>query len=217
MDKINKVIKILVLSDLFLFAGWGLISPIFSVFIVEEIVGATVVTVGIASSVYWVARSSVYIPVARFLDKRKGEKDDFYALVFSLIMVGVAAFLMTRVQTPLHLYLAHGFHGLVFAIYQIAWPSMFSRHLDKGNVSLDWSLDKVLIGVAVATTSILGAHAAALWGFRTVFMVTGIASWFSVVILMAMPKLLFPEKPEKQSEDTTETHRKHKQVNTPGL
>ena len=217
MDKVNKIIKILVLSDLFLFAGWGLISPIFSVFIVEEIIGATVVTVGVATSIYWVARSSVYIPLARFLDKRKGEKDDVYALIFSLTMVGFAAFMMVFAKTPLQLYLAHGFHGLVFGIYQIAWPSIFSRHLDQGKVSLDWSLDKVLVGAAVATTSLLGAHAANLWGFRTVFIITAILSWVSVLILMTMPKLLFPNKVSQRIEDDTQAHRKHKQTSTPGL
>ena len=53
MPKVNKVVKYLVLSDLLLWAGWGFISPIFSIFVVQEIAHATILTAGISVAAYW--------------------------------------------------------------------------------------------------------------------------------------------------------------------
>jgi len=79
--KVNNVVKYFVLSDLALMSGWGFISPLFSVFIIEKIAGATIATVGVATALYWVVRSVVQLPIADYLDKTEGERDDFYALI----------------------------------------------------------------------------------------------------------------------------------------
>ena len=44
--RVNKVVKYFVLADLSLFAGWGFVAPLLSVFVIEEISGATLFTVG---------------------------------------------------------------------------------------------------------------------------------------------------------------------------
>ena len=43
--KINKVIKHLVVSDLLFLGSWGMISPIFPIFIISKIEGASVIIV----------------------------------------------------------------------------------------------------------------------------------------------------------------------------
>lgn len=173
--------------------GWGLISPIFSIFVIEEIVGATLVTVGVVSAFYWLVRSLVQFPIAVALDKMKGEKDDFYVLVLSLLMIGGLSFAMTLVETPFQLYFIQALYGGAFGAYSIAWPSIFSRHMDKGRVAIDWSLDKGLIGLIIAGTSLLGAEVANTIGFDAVFILTGAVSILSALALFAVPKLIIPK------------------------
>ncbi|MDP2951306.1 MAG: hypothetical protein Q8N55_02885, partial [bacterium] len=81
MLKINKVIKAMVFSDLVLLFGWGLIDPIFAVFVLNSIKGGGVKVAGIAIGIYWLTKSLAMVPIARFLDKTQGEKDDFYAII----------------------------------------------------------------------------------------------------------------------------------------
>ncbi|MBI2603953.1 MAG: hypothetical protein HYW56_00215, partial [Candidatus Harrisonbacteria bacterium] len=81
---ISRFIKKFIIADVFLWAGWGFVDPIFSVFIVRNIAGATLVTVGIAVALYWSVKSLLQIPLAIYLDKTDGERDDFYALIASL-------------------------------------------------------------------------------------------------------------------------------------
>jgi len=74
--KINRVVRFLILSDLIFLSGWGLIDPIFALFVVRDVLGATIITVGAAISVYWITKSLAQIPIAIYLDKHEGERDD---------------------------------------------------------------------------------------------------------------------------------------------
>ena len=67
--KINRLIRFFVISDLFFWSGWGFINPIIAIFIVNQIEGATVLTVGIASAIYWITKALFQMPVAVYLDK----------------------------------------------------------------------------------------------------------------------------------------------------
>jgi len=53
LKSINKVIKVLVLSDLALLFGWGLITPILAIFITESIKGGDARVAGVAVGIYW--------------------------------------------------------------------------------------------------------------------------------------------------------------------
>lgn len=207
----------MVLSDLLLFSGWGLVSPIFAIFVVESIEGATLMIVGISSAIYWFARAVVQPGTARLLDRRQGEKDDFRALLISLLAIAVSSFALAVVRTPASLYLVQILHGASFGVYSVAWPSIFTRHMDKEGVAFDWSLDRASIGISIAITSIGGAKLAELIGFQSVFVVTGIASIISAVVLFSIPKLILP-KPEDEPSNVHQArvHRKHKSRSTVG-
>jgi len=210
LDSVNKVVKYMVLSDLLLFVGWGFVSPIFAVFVLEDIPDATLVTAGIAGGIYWFFRAIVQPFVAQAIDKRKGEKDDFFALVGSLVALGFISFWLATVNTPVMLYIAQMFHGAVLGVYNVAWPAIFTRHIDKGKVAFDWSLDRGSIGLAVAVASITGAKVAEVLGFDTVFILAGVASIVSAIVLFAVPKLILPQ-PKTQSGKKHGVRAAHKQ------
>jgi len=217
LDKVNKVIKYMVLSDLLLFVGWGFISPIFSIFVLEKIEGATLLTVGISSAVYWVARAIVQPFIAQRLDKRKGEKDDYFVLLASLVCTGLAAFWIATIRQEGVLYIAQLFHGASLGVYSVAWPAIFTRHIDKEKVAFDWSLDRGSIGLAVAAASIIGAQTADVLGFEMVFILAGIGSIASAFILLVIPKLIFPRGSDEIGVENTRVNRKHKNRNTVGI
>jgi predicted MFS family arabinose efflux permease len=217
LDDVNRVVKFMVLSDLLLFVGWGFVSPIFAVFVLEDIAGATLVTAGIAGGIYWFFRAIVQPFVAKALDAREGEKDDFFVLVGSLLALGVISFWLALVETTANLYVAQAFHGVVLGAYNVAWPAIFTRHMDKGKVAFDWSLDRGSIGLAVAIASIAGAKVAEVLGFDMVFVFAGLASIASAMVLLAVPKLILPQpKGGSDKAKKTRAHRKQKIRSTVG-
>ena len=72
--KVGRLVKFFVISDFFLLAGWGFIDPIFSVFIVQHIAGGTLITVGIAAAIYWILKSILQIPIAKYLDRTPAKR-----------------------------------------------------------------------------------------------------------------------------------------------
>lgn len=49
---INKVIRVLILSDVIILTGLGFVSPIFAIFIADNIQGGDVRVAGFAASIY---------------------------------------------------------------------------------------------------------------------------------------------------------------------
>ena len=90
---VNKVIKTLIISDFFLHSGWGFFAPIFAIFIAENIVMENPVeaakVAGFAAAAYWITKSLLQIPIGHYLDKRHGEKDDFWFMVSGLFLAGI--------------------------------------------------------------------------------------------------------------------------------
>ncbi len=190
--KVSKFIKKFIIADTVLFGGWGFVDPIFSVFIIKEVAGATLVTVGMATAIYWVLKSIIQVPVAIFLDKTDGEKDDFYALIGALALVGVGSLGLTLATQVWHIYLIQAIKAVGFGMYVASWPALFSRHLDKGHYSLDWSLDSTSVGLAIGGAGFLSGIIATAFGYNALFMLTGIFSFVSAGILLSAPDLMFP-------------------------
>ena len=189
---ISRIIRLFIVSDLFLWGGWGLIAPIFAVFVVDEVPGATLITVGVGTAIYWIVKSIIQIPVARFLDRTDGERDDFYTLLLGLVLAGFVAFGFVFVTAPWHIYLMQLFQAIAFGLYIPAWYSMFSRHLDRGRYAIEWSLDSSGIGVGAGIAGLVGGSLALAVGFKLVFVLAGIFSLAAAAALLAAPRLIFP-------------------------
>jgi len=209
---VGRVVKFFVLSDLFLLAGWGFIDPVFSVFIVQKVAGATLATVGIAAAIYWILKSILQIPIAKSLDKTPGEKDDFMALVGGLLLAGFSALAFNLVSTVWELYLVQAVHAVAFAFYVPSWSAMFSRHLDKDRISFDWSLDSTVSGMAAGITGLLGGVVAYFWGFPAVFVAAGILSLAAALILISVPDLVIP-KPASAVREKSPVAEEHTPAN----
>jgi MFS family permease len=191
--KVGRLVKYFVLSDLFFLGGWGFIDPVFSVFIVEKIVGGTLAVVGISAAIYWILRSVLQVPIANYLDRTPGEKDDFMALITGLFLAGFSAIAFCVVTTVWGLYVVQAVHALAFALYFASWPTIFSRHLDKDRISFDWTIDSTVSGIAAGVTGLLSGIIAATLGYNAVFIAAGILSFIAAIVLMAVPDIILPK------------------------
>jgi len=184
----------MILSDLFFIGGWSLVQPIFAVFVIEKIAGATLVSVGLIAATYWLVKSLTQIPIANYLDKNDGEKDDFYALVLSLLLSGAAAFVFALSDRLWQVFLAQFVYAVGMAFYVPSWYGIFSRHLDQKHFSFDWTLDSTVIGLAAFVASGLSGFLAKFFGFSFVFFSVGALSLISALIIIAVPNLIIPGK-----------------------
>lgn len=191
---VNRVIRYFVLADLFLWGGWGFVSPVFALFVVAAIPGASAITVGIALSLYWLTKSILQVPIALYLDQR-GDYFDLHALIAGLMLAGFTAMAFPLVGSAATLYALCVLQGIAFALYTPSWSAVFSRHLDKNHYAFDWSLDSTTIGLASGVAAIVGGIVAGIFGFTLAFFLTGAFSFASALILVGAPGLVLPKSP----------------------
>ena len=147
---INRVIRTLVLGDIMFFSAFGLISPIFAIFITEQVKGATIATAGFAVTINLLVRAALQMPVARYIDKRKGEKDDFLFMVAGYTLVSIVPFAYIFVDHIWQLYLAQAIYGLGGALANPGWYAIFTRHIDKEKESTEWTFENISVALAAA-------------------------------------------------------------------
>lgn len=191
--KINRVVKFLILSDLFFLGGWSLIHPFFAIFVINKIEGATLITVSLAAALYWLVKSAFQIPIANYLDKNDGENDDFHILLAALSLAAVASFSFALTKELWQLFLTQLIYAVAMGLYVPSWSGIFSRHLDEKRFSFDWSLDSTAIGVTSAFSALFGGVLINFFGFSAVFTLIGALSLASVILLFFAPNLIFPK------------------------
>jgi MFS family permease len=193
----NKVIKYLILSDFVFWSGWGLIAPIFAVFVMEKIQGGSLAVVGLASGIYWVLKSLLRIPISVLLDSRKGEEDDFWFLFFGLILSSLVPFGFLMAKYPFHIYLLQSLQAFGIAMCLSGWTAIFTRHIDQGKEATEWGLDATFVGLGIGISGILGGFIANSFGYQTVFVLVGILGFLSALLLLGILKLISPRSLKK--------------------
>ena len=183
---INKAVSVLVLGDIMFFSAFGLIGPIFAIFVTQQIAGATIATVGFATTINLLTRALLQMPVARYIDRHKGEKDDFKFMVAGSTLVSVVPFIYLFVTAPWQLYLAQMILGIGGALANPGWFAIFTRHIDKDKEGTEWTLENVGVGLAAAGTAAVGGVLAQQFGFYNLFLIVGVLSLVGLIIQMSL-------------------------------
>jgi len=162
----------------FLFFALGLLSPIFAVFILEKVEGSTLSVIGMAATFYWIARVTMVVPFSRLMDKIRGEKDEFWAMVIGTYAISLLPLLYLTVTESWQVYLIQFLMGTANSLAVPAWRILFTNHVSRSKVGYEWSVEDVGVGTATAVAATAGAIIAESFGFYFLF---GIISVIGVV------------------------------------
>lgn len=184
--RIGEVIRFLTLSDILIMGGIGLITPIFAVFVTDHIENGTVEVAGLSTAIYLLTRSIFQVPIARFIDKKKGERDDFWAMFIGSLGVSLVPLLYIPIYLAWHLYLIQFVYGFFAALTFPSWMAIFTRHIDKDKEGLEWGVYRTLIDLSGAATASLGGFMAYRFGFTSVFIVISIFSFIGTFFLLSV-------------------------------
>ncbi|MFH1510035.1 MAG: MFS transporter [Candidatus Nealsonbacteria bacterium] len=185
---INKIIKILTLSDVLLLTGFGFIAPIFAIFINERITlgdpAEAAKVAGFAMAIYWGVKSLLQIPIGNYLDKNHGERDDIIFVILGNLIAALAVFAYIFSSLPWHIYLIQVFYSIGMAMNIPAWTAIFTRHIDKGKEAFEWASRSTAIGIGAGISGALGGLFVSKFGFNPLFAVMGIFILFSSLLLL---------------------------------
>lgn len=181
--KVNNLIKIMTFSDFLVVSGWGLVSPLFAVFVTKQIVGGNIELVGLSVAVYWVLRSSLQLPFARLIDAKKGEIDDFAVMAIGSFLTSLSPFLFIFARTNLHILFLQGLTGFAAAMVAPAWLAIFTRHIDKHVEAEEWGLYNAMVGLGIGLTGALSGFLAEKLGFQYLYFIVGVICTFGSLFL----------------------------------
>jgi MFS family permease len=190
LSGINKSIKILLFFLFMINTAAALWTPIFSVYILNNIIGATLGTIGLLSVFYSVVRSVVQIPVARYLDSKAGEKDDFVVIFTGIFIASICSFALLFIHQIWQLGGIQILWGIADACTMAAYYSIFSHHIDKKSAAFEWSLYSVGgITIAMSVGGLIGGFAAQYYGFPIIFIAAGCMNLFALALI----GILYPQ------------------------
>lgn len=195
--KLNRVVRYLTLSEIILQGSWGLLDPFIAIFITSELTNGSVEAAGFAATIYLVLRGVLQLPVARYLDRNPGEKDDFIALVLGTFISSVSAFLFLFATDVVHVYIIQALTAVGASLSFPAWYALFTRHVDRKHEAFQWSFYDTSVSLAAAITASVGGLMIVAFGYEVIFVIVGVANLIAtVVILVIRGNLKQLERPE---------------------
>ena len=184
---INKVVKVLITGDFFLNLGWGLLSPVFAIFILRNITMQNPLkaaeVAGFAALFYWIPKSFLQIPIGYFLDKRRGEKDDFWFMLSGYFVIAFVPLGYLISSAPWHIYLLQILYAFGISMALPSWMAIFTRHIDNGKEALEWSMESASVGIGAGIAGGLGGIIASALGFNVLFVAVSVLNFISAIIL----------------------------------
>lgn len=200
---INKIIRILITSDFFLNLGWGLLGPIFAIFIVENITLGSPLeaarVAGLASLCYWATKSVLQIPIGRHLDKNHGEIDDFWFMVAGTFVAGFIPIGYLFASSPWHIYVLQVVYAVGMSMVFPSWLAIFTRHIDKGKEALEWGMESTFLGAGAGIAGGVGGVLASAFGFRVVFILVSGFTFLAVMLLLLIKDDISPKNKEAKT------------------
>lgn len=201
---VNKVMRAYIYWDIVINSAWGLLGPVFAIFLLEKIAvgnladGAKIA--GFATLFYWITKSIVQLPIGNYLDKNHGEIDDFWFFVMGTIITGLVPFGFLFSYLPWHIYILQILHAVGMSMVIPSSYAIFIRHIDKGREAYESGLDNTLLGVGAGITGAIGGIIVGYIGFQLIFILTGIFTFVSVFFIFWVRKDMLPKVPTKIHE-----------------
>ncbi len=200
--KPNRLIMKLICTSFFVHSGWGLIFPIYAIFVTEQIRGGSLEIVGLAVGVFWIVKATLQPFLAYRMDVVKGEQDDMQFLLRGLTIITIIPLLYIFSFEVWHILVLEAVRGIGLAMIEPTLSGVFTRHVDKNWESYAWSLNSTGISFAFGFSAIFGGMIASLLGFNVLFVLVSSITFISLIItyftLKRDPWLRTPEdEPDK--------------------
>jgi DHA1 family quinolone resistance protein-like MFS transporter len=172
----HKVLRSLVISDLFILSSFGLVQPIFAVFLLRNIYDATITSIGIALTVELFTRSIFQVMIARWADEERGNKRETWTLLVGSLLISFVPLGYIFAQSIIHIYIAQFFHGLGQALSYPSWRVLFSRFSRQESAGYEWGIYDTVTSLGMASAAVIGAYFAEQYSFTVLFLMVSVFS-----------------------------------------
>jgi len=180
----NKTLRLLIISDIFVLSGFGMIAPILAIFINDNLVGGSIFSAGLASTIFLITHASLQL----LFSYKFSPKDRLWMLKLGTVLIMFVPLGYIFSTSIYHIYFVEFLYGIGAAFSYPSWSSLFTAHLESGRRGFQYSLYSSGVGIGTAITAAGGAWLAEEVGFKPVFILTGIMTLVGLLILFKLNK-----------------------------
>ncbi len=192
--RLNKVAITLISVDLFFYGGWGLISPIYAIFVTDQIEGGSLEMVGFAVATFWLVKSFLQPFLANSLDIKKGEEDDFLFLIFGMTIASLVPLGYFFANRLFHIFILETTRGIAMACVVPSWYGIFTRNINKDWYAFTWSIQSTTWGFIMGFSAAFGGIIAVILGFKSLFILVSFLGFCGVFMLFHVRKKIFSDE-----------------------
>ncbi len=182
---VNSIVKAYIISDSLLWSAWNFVTPIFAIFVVNNINGGNIESASFGFSTYLIARVVLELIGGKMLinttDKRKMKMAISGMLLASIAYLGFAF-----TKEIFYMYFFYLIAGMGLGIASPAKNSLFSIHLDKNKEAAEWGISDAVTFAGMALASALGGFIVKIFGFQMLFLLA-----FTINIIATLPYFFF--------------------------
>ncbi|PJC22665.1 hypothetical protein COV28_01660 [candidate division WWE3 bacterium CG10_big_fil_rev_8_21_14_0_10_48_23] len=182
--RINPVIRVLVASDILIFSAFGLLGPVFAIFLLENIQGGSAKVAGFAAMVWLLTRAIFAIPISVLIDHWSGERDDFWFVFWGSLGISFVPIAYLFASLPIHVYLIQAFYGFCHAAVFPSWFAIFTRHIDRHKEGEEWATYITATDLGAAAAAAAGGVIAVTLGFKVLFILASLFSFLGAFLLL---------------------------------
>lgn len=172
----HKVLRVLILSDLFIIGSFGLVQPIFAVYMLQNVVGTTITAIGVAVTIQLVTKAVVQIIVAKWTDEEPGNRRELWTLFAGSILMSLVSFGYIFANNLSILYTLQFLYGFGAALAFPGWVVMYTRYIRAEKAGFEWSVYSTIISLGVAIAASVGAYMVEIYSFTHLFVAIGVLS-----------------------------------------
>jgi MFS family permease len=178
----KKILKLLLLADGLVIFATALWAPIYAIFV--EGLSASIMDIGIAWAIGMFVYATLEIPMGKLADHHNKK----FFMASNYILTGFIFFYLITITSITELFFAEMLLGIAAAIGVPAYDGLFSRSVDKGQESFEWSIWETVNGYAGAAAALAGAYIIFTFGFSTLFVIMGIICIIAGVLVIIFIK-----------------------------
>ena len=178
--KLNSIVEAFIISETFFWSAWNFVTPIFAIFVINNIKGGNVQIAASAFSACLIARVVFEIISGKYL-RNKAEKYKLYLTILGMILMSISYIGFAFSHSIISLFLFYILIGIGFGIVSPAKYSLFTEHLDKDKATTEWSLYDAITLMGIASATALGGFIASLYGFTFLFILASVVNLLGII------------------------------------
>ena len=189
--KFNKVVLFLTLTDVFTWGPFFILSSLAGLYLSEKLGQDTIGFIGIGTGISFITRAVFQIPIGKFSDKLKKDKDEILLLMLGTILSGISFLLYPLIIEPWHYYFLQFLFGLGISLDVVNWRKLFAINVTKGMEGEEYAIYDTVLSTASAILSVIMGIVANLGDqyFDIVMIISGIIIMTSSVWAFMISKV----------------------------